>query len=232
MGIKIQVIIPAAGSGTRLKASVAKPLVLLAGKPLVVHSLEVFQKSPVIHSIIVVTRRGLIGRFQALAKRFRISKVVKILAGGATRSDSVYEGLKAVDADTDVVAVHDAARPLLSAEVLSRALQLCRKEPAVIVAVPVKSTVKKADPKNLHVLETLPRDVLWEAQTPQIFRKDILFRAHQARLCCEPTDDAVLVEKMGVRVKILKGDDRNIKVTTRTDLAVAEVLLKLKGKLR
>ena len=141
--------------------------------------------------------------------RGNFKKVKIVTPGGETRSDSVGCGLRCVDPDTDVVMVHDAARPFVTGDMVKRSLQEMEREKAVIVAVPAKSTIKKVDPKNLHVQETLPRDTLWEVQTPQTFRRDILVKAHASQLCCDPTDDAMLVEKMGVRVKVVMGDYKN-----------------------
>ncbi len=224
--MKLQVILVAAGSGMRLKVSKPKPLVLLKGKPLIEHSLKVFQASRPVHSIVLVVHSDLIDVFTKLVEKRNFKKVGMIVAGGATRSDSVQHGLSCIDDDTDVVMVHDAARPFVTEDMIKRSLQALVKDKAAIVAVPAKSTIKKVDPKNLYVLETLPRDTLWEVQTPQTFRKDILVKAHASQLCCDPTDDAMLVEKMGIKVKVVMGDYRNIKVTIVEDLAIAEALLR------
>lgn len=223
--MKLQVILVAAGSGSRLKVSKPKPLVLLKGKPLVEHSLAVFQASRSVNSIVLVVHSDFINDFRKLVEKRNFKKVGMIVAGGETRSDSVGHGLSCVDGDTDVVMVHDAARPFVTEDMIMRSVQAMGKDKAAIVAVPAKSTIKKVDPKNLHVLETLPRDTLWEVQTPQTFRRDILVKAHASELCCDPTDDAMLVEKMGVKVKVVMGDYRNIKVTTKEDLVLAKVLL-------
>lgn len=221
---KVQAIIPAAGVGTRFKSRVAKPLILLNGKPLLFYSLAVFEKSPLVDSVVIAGHPKGLEAIKRVVKKFHFKKVVRVVAGGQTRCGSVANALKAVDQGTQYVVIHDAARPLISDEVLELAIKSCFKEPAVVVAVPVKSTIKKVDPKNLYVQETLVRETLWEIQTPQVFRKEILVKAHRAMACgarCDPTDDAVLVEKIGVKVKIVKGNYRNIKVTTPEDLKVA-----------
>jgi 2-C-methyl-D-erythritol 4-phosphate cytidylyltransferase len=164
--------------------------------------------------------------FKKIVKDGRFKKVNVVIPGGETRSDSVSYGLGAVDKDTHVVMVHDAARPLVTEKMIRDSVTAMDTHKAVIVAVPVKATIKKADPKNLFVTETLLRNTLWEVQTPQSFRRSLLDRAHKAMLCCEPTDDAMLVEKMGVKVKIVPGDYKNIKITTAEDLALAEILLR------
>jgi len=222
---KVQAIIPAAGVGARLKSRVAKPFILLNGKPLLFYSLAVFEKSPLVESVVIAGHPKGLGAIKRLVKKFRFKKVARIVAGGQTRCKSVANALKAIDRGTQYVAVHDAARPFISREALEAAIKTCFKESAVVVAVPVKSTIKKVDPKNLYVQETLIRDTLWEIQTPQIFKKDVLIKAHKVMACCDPTDDAVLVEKIGVKVKIVKGHYHNIKVTTPEDLKIARSFL-------
>lgn len=226
--MKVQAIVVAAGSGTRLKASKPKALVLLRDKPLLWYSLNVFERSRSITSVIVVGHPGHLKAFRRIVDNGRFKKISAIVAGGATRSDSVACGLACVDKDTEIVMVHDAARPMVSEKLVKDSLAVILNQQAAVTAVPVKATIKKADPKNLFVTETLLRNTLWEVQTPQTFRRNLLERAHQAKLCCDPTDDAMLVEKMGIKVKIVPGDYRNIKVTTAEDLALAKMLLKKK----
>ncbi len=224
--MKVQAIIPAAGSGLRLKTKRPKPLVLLKSKPLFIYALRAIGDSPSVESIIVAVAPQRVKIFEELIKKFKLKKIKRVVAGGKTRAESVQNGLKALDRDTDVVIVHDGARPFVTSTLIKQAINLMRTEKAVVVAVPVKSTIKKVDPKNLYVQETLVRDTLWDIQTPQVFKRDVLEEAHRKMLCCEPTDDAVLVEKMGVKVKILKGDYRNIKITTPEDFELAKILQK------
>ncbi len=223
--MKVQAIVPAAGTGTRLKSRQDKPFIFLKGKPLIVHTLSVLEKCSAIESIILVTHARQIKNFQKLIGTYRFLKIKQIVPGGHTRCASVQNGLKALDRDTDVVLVHDGARPLISSELLKASITLMRREQAVVVAVPVKPTIKMVHAKSFYIEKTLPRETLWEAQTPQVFRKDILMKAHAKMLCADPTDDAVLVEQMGIKVKILRGDYTNIKVTTREDLAIVKNLL-------
>lgn len=224
--MKVQVIVVAAGAGTRLKASKPKALVVLNGKPLVWYSLNAFERSKLISSVIVVGHPKYLKDFQKVAGKAHFKKVHAVTPGGETRSDSVARGLMCVEKDTQVVMVHDAARPFVSPNMISDSVDAMQRHEASVVAVPVKATIKKADPKNLFVTETLMRDTLWEVQTPQTFRRNLLDRAHKAMLCCAPTDDAMLVEKMGVKVKILMGDYKNIKITTAEDLALAKLWIR------
>ena len=224
--MKTQIIVPTAGSGTRLKSKTPKPLVLLNGRPLFIYCLETFQSSVKIDSIILVVHPRLVDPFKRLVAKFKISKVKRIVAGGKTRCQSVQNGLKALDADTKIVAIHDGARPLISKDIVERAIKLCEKQKAVVVAVAVKPTIKKVDRKTGNIIETLNRSELWEIQTPQVFDKDLLLKAHQKNKDLNATDDSVLVEKLGVKVKVIEGDYKNIKVTTAEDLVIAKAFLK------
>ena len=227
--MKVQVILVAAGSGTRLKASKPKALVLLNGQPLIWYSLKAFERSKLVSSVIVVAHPDHLASFRKVVDKASFKKVCAITPGGETRSDSVACGLCCVDKNTEVVMVHDAARPLITQKMIMDSLAVMGAQQAAIVAVPVKATIKKADPKNLFVTETLLRETLWEVQTPQTFRRNILDQAHQKKLCCDPTDDAMLVEKMGVKVKVVAGDYKNIKVTTAEDLALAKLFMAKSG---
>ncbi|HBR14900.1 MAG TPA: 2-C-methyl-D-erythritol 4-phosphate cytidylyltransferase [Candidatus Omnitrophica bacterium] len=224
--LKTQAIMPAAGLGTRLQAAVPKPFVLLDGEPIFIHTLKVLAECPGIESIVVVAPPDHLSRFEETIQRCHFQKTVKVVGGGATRTESVFNGLAAVDADTEMVVIHDGARPLIKLSVIEEAVKLCRESGAVVVAVPVKPTIKKVHPASLLVEETLNREELWEAQTPQVFKKEILMKAYEEHGEDPATDDAGLVERLGREVKILRGDYDNIKITTQEDLLIAEVLLK------
>ncbi len=229
--MNVSVIIVAAGRGSRLKAGAPKAFVLLKGRPLIAHSLAVFQTMKVVNGIIVVGHKDHLKRFEALRRNFK--KIRAVVAGGAARADSVKCGLAAVDDNADVVLVHDAARPLINAQMVQRLLTALKKHKAVIAGVPVKATVKQVNAKTLRVERTLQRSLLWEAQTPQGFHKDVLVKAHQQKFKGEAlrpgsgqvTDDAMLVERLGVGVKVVMGDHRNVKITTPEDLSIAEGLI-------
>lgn len=220
---KTQVIIVAGGLGKRLKTKIPKALALLKGKPLVSYSLKVFESHKHIHSIIVVGAKAYLPQFERMAGSFK--KVRAVVTGGAERADSVKCGLNALDADTDIVLVHDAARPCVDAGMIDRLLGSLKNHKAAIVAVPVKATIKKVNAKTMQVEETLRRDLLWDVQTPQGFHKDILVKAHAQKLKVEATDDAMMVEALAVKVKVVMGDYKNIKVTTPEDMAIAKVFL-------
>ncbi len=227
--MKTQVIIPAAGTGTRLKSGAGapgKPLIPLNGKPLLVYSLEIFEKCPLVESIIVVLNEKNIAGFDKMVSQYHLTKVSSVIAGGPTRRESVSNGLKELDEDTKLVVIHDGARPLVSPEVVKKAITLCYDESAVVVGVPVKPTIKRVHPQNMNVEATLDRRLLWEVQTPQVFKRDILVKAHKEIKDTQATDDAVLVEALGKKVKMVEGEYRNIKITTAEDLLTADAFLK------
>ena len=222
--MKTEVIVPAAGLGKRLKSRLPKALVPVGKKPLLVYALEVFEKSSLINSVTIAVPGKYISVFEKAVVRYRLSKVRKIVVGGATRRESVFAGLKALDRNTQAVLIHDAARPFVTEKMLKAAISALKKEKAAIIAVPVKSTIKVADKKDL-VKETPKRETLWEVQTPQAFRKDVILEAHRRVKDKDPSDDALLVERLGVRVKIIPGDYKNIKITTQEDVILAENFL-------
>lgn len=224
--MKTQVIIPAAGSGKRFKSRNPKPLVLLGKKPIIVYALEIFQKCSLIDSIIVVAGRSQLPRFNQILRRYKLSKVKKIIAGGATRRASVLNGLKALDSYIDIVLIHDGARPFVTKEMVHKSIAAAVKNGAAIIAVPVKPTIKQVNPKTLTVTATLKRDTLFEVQTPQVFRKKIILEAHRKNKINNPSDDALLVEKLGKKVQVVEGSYQNIKITTQDDLIFAESILK------
>ncbi len=223
--MKTQVIIPMAGMGVRFKSDIPKPLVMLKDKPIFIHTLEVFEKSCSVDSILVVAHKEKVEEFMAICQQYGLKKIKKIVVGGETRYDSVHNGLQNLDEDTEVVIVHDGARPLVTGDVIAKSIRLCKQYKAVIVAVPMKPTVKRVDIQNMVVEQTLDRSKLWEVQTPQVFKRDVILQAHSQAQDSSATDDAFLVEQMGLKVKVLEGSYRNIKITTQEDLALAEVFV-------
>ncbi len=221
--MRTEVIVVAAGRGQRLNSKVPKALVLLKGKPLIAYCLKVFEDHPGIDGVVIVGVGGFLSQFIRLTRPFK--KVRAVMAGGLKRSDSVKCGLRALSQDTDIVLVHDAARPFVENVMINRLFGALKKNKAAIVGVPVKFTVKKIDRKTLNIQETPARDLLWEAQTPQGFHKDILVKAHAKKFKEEATDDAMMVERMGGRVKMVWGSYRNIKITTPEDINLARQLL-------
>lgn len=225
---KVQAIILVAGMGTRLKSKQPKPFVLLNKKPLFFYALKVLAKSHLIDSIVLVAHKDYLEKFRKLIRVFKFRKVKAVVAGGKVRQQSVFNGLQTIDCDTDIVLVHDGARPFISEAMIKNAVDLCIQKRAVIAAVPVKPTIKRVNLKTKQVVETLRREELWEVQTPQVFEKQLLLKAHQHGKKLQATDDAFLVEQLGVKVSIVQGSYTNIKITTTEDLDLAESLLKQK----
>ena len=225
--MNVQAIIPTAGLGTRFPSYVPKPLLLLKKKPIFVYALETFQKSSLIDSIVLVVPKVYLSEYEKIVKKSKLKKVSQIIAGGATRAESVFNGVKATDEETKIVLIHDGVRPFVTAQMIRESIAACRQHGSAVVAVPVKPTIKKVDPKEHVVEQTLNRDDLWEIQTPQVFKKDILLQAYRKFPDFHVTDEAYLVERLGVKVKVVLGSYKNIKITTPEDLVVAEALRSL-----
>jgi len=221
---KNYVLIPAAGSGSRMGSELPKQYLPLIGKPLIHHTLSVFCAHPAIAGSYVVLNPD-----DADWPRYDNDKVQVLRCGGATRAATVLNGLQAlagVIANDDWVLVHDAARPCLSRELLDRLLAELESDPVGgLLAVPVADTIKRADPYG-RVQSTEPRDGLWRAQTPQMFRYGLLRQALQAMGTDAPTDEAQAVEFLGHAPKLVLGDGHNLKVTYPEDLVMAELILK------
>ena len=228
--MKVQAIIPSAGIGSRLKANVLKPLIVLGGKPIFIYCLEAFEECSLIDSIIIVVNADGMEDFKSAIKKNGLKKIKAVVAGGRERHNSVQNGLKQVDSDTDIVLVHDGARPFVSVSLIEQCIKAAEENEAAIAAVAVKPTIKLVDVEKMTIEQTLDRTKLWDAQTPQAFKKDIIVKAYAHMLKENPTDEASLVEKMGVAVKIVEGSYDNIKITTSEDLKFAEFLVKTRGK--
>jgi len=201
---------------------VNKQLLHLAGRPVIEYSLQALLAVPVA-GVILVTAPGEEQCFARILGDLVPGNQIIIVAGGDSRRDSVRQGLKALPAGVSLVVVHDGARPLVKPGLIRAAIEEARRWGASTLAVPVKDTVKLAGPDNL-VRETLPRELLWQVQTPQVFNLDILLEAHRAAAqdAFESTDDASLVERLGRPVKLVPGDYTNIKITTPDDILLAE----------
>src|SRR3989344_6155230 len=221
----IKAIIAAGGLGTRLKTVHPKPLVMLNGKPLLAYSMEVFDNFHLIDGIIIVTHEYHVLDVEDVVRHYNFKKVQRVIIGGETRSASVYKGLEEAGEKADILVIHDGARPLIKPRTVELAVEQCKLHGAAVVGVRVKPTIKKVDPLNLFVRETLNRSELWEIQTPQAFKREILWEAYAQKWMEDATDDASLVERLGVSVKVVEGDYDNIKITTNEDLVLVEAFL-------
>lgn len=218
-GSTLGVIVVAAGTSQRM-AGINKLFAPLRGKPLLAWSVDTCQRYSLVQQIVLVLNDKDLARGQKLKKERGWSKVTLCL-GGARRQDSVREGLRHMR-DCDWVMIHDGARPFLTPDLIEDGLKIVGEIGAAVAAVPVKDTIKLADSENL-IKETLQRDKLWAAQTPQIFSFDMITRAYE-NLPAEVTDDATAVERLGYTVQLYMGDYKNIKVTTAEDLALAHII--------
>jgi 2-C-methyl-D-erythritol 4-phosphate cytidylyltransferase len=226
--MKTVAIIPAGGSGKRMQGRLSKQYLFVGGKPILVHTLSVFQRSPDIDKIILVVLEEDIRMVrQMIVDSGGISKVRHVLAGGEQRQDSVRNGLAVIGSDVEIVLIHDAVRPFVSDDLIHEAVREAKKHGAVTAGMPVKDTIKRVD-RNGEVLETLDRQVLWMTQTPQAFKRYLIQEAYQKADADQfyGTDDASLVERMGFRVTMIAASYANIKITTPEDLLMAEFLIK------
>ena len=214
-------VIVGAGSSQRLGAD--KVFLPLAGKPLLAWSVDVCQNCELLSQIVIVLNESNLDSGRNLVAERGWSKVVGVCLGGERRQDSVRQGLKELKR-CDWVVIHDGARPFLTLDLIRDGLEAARGTGAATAAVPVKDTIKLGD-DNEMVRETLHRQRLWAVQTPQVFRFDIITRAH-GQVTDEVTDDATLAERLGYEVKLYMGSYQNIKITTPEDLALAEIAVK------
>jgi 2-C-methyl-D-erythritol 4-phosphate cytidylyltransferase/2-C-methyl-D-erythritol 2,4-cyclodiphosphate synthase len=235
--MKTVAIIPAGGAGKRLKNHVAKQYLLLNHVPILVHTLKIFQKSKAIDDIILVLPPDdLVLLRQELIDKYELTKVTAIVAGGKERQDSVRNGLAAIDSSKcDLILVHDAVRPFVTEKMIRQVAAAAKATGAASVGVKAKDTIKEAR-KNNVVTVTIPRQGLWLTQTPQAFKFEIFKKAYKKAYNEKfyGTDDASLVERMGIKVKMIAGSYDNIKITTPEDLVIARALQKNKsgGKMR
>lgn len=217
-------IIAAAGAGTRMASDRPKQFLQLAGRPVIFHTLKVFEECDSIDEVIVVLPAAESAGFLSLAGSFR--KVARVVPGGATRADSVKRGLMAIrSATAEIVAVHDGVRPFVTVDEINNTVAAAKADGAAILVAPVTDTVKEVSDTN--VLRTLDRGTLRRALTPQCFRYELLLEAYQHADVNDPslTDESALVEQLGRPVSIVEGSARNIKITTVEDLAIAEAIL-------
>ncbi len=220
-------VIVAGGSGTRMGGPVAKQYLPLSGIPILARTVARFGACPDVHRIVVVVPKADLETCRRdILPLAGADREIRLAAGGAERQDSVYQGLLAAGPDVDLVAVHDAVRPLVTPEEISRCLALAGEHGACILAAPAADTLKRADAEG-RIRETLDRTHVWLAQTPQAFRYTLLLDAHERarREGFIATDDAALAERLGLPVYITPGSARNLKITTPADLALAEAIL-------
>lgn len=228
--MRVTAIIPAGGYGKRINAGIHKQLIEIAGKPILIHTLEKFQNCDCIDAIIIATAPEIMLEVENLVRQFNIDKVVEVTIGGNERQDSVYNALQMmVYHHTEIVVVHDAVRPFINCEKICEVVSACKETGAAILAVRPKETVKLGD-KDGFVEKTLDRNSLWLVQTPQAFYYSILQQAYKKAYTDSfyGTDDASLVERLGIKAKVVEGLYENIKITTPEDIEFARMILEKK----
>lgn len=225
----IAAIIAAAGQGVRMGNPMAKQFLPVLGKPLIWHTVRAFEDCPDIDHIVLVLPAESVAEAIAEYKGKPFSKLRQIIAGGPNRQTSVRNGLEALPRDTDMIVVHDGVRPLVTSDLIAQTIQCARIAGACIAALPITDTLKRISEKGT-IVHTLSREDLWTAQTPQTFKADLLRRAFSAieNTSFRATDEASILEYLGIPVSVVKGDSTNLKVTTPADLKIVEVLLKEK----
>ena len=219
--MKTAAIIVAAGSGSRFKSDTPKQFLEINGKPVIVHTLELFQAAPSVDKIVLVLSERRMGNVDSSL----FPKLESVVAGGSTRAESVWNGLNAVGEDIEIVAVHDGARPLVTVDEIERTIAKANETGAACLVAPVTDTIKSV--RSGEIAATLDRDKLRRAVTPQVFKREVLRKAFEkADLSESVTDDCFLVEKLGYPIAIVEGNSRNIKITHPEDLILAEALMK------
>ncbi|MCX7966309.1 MAG: 2-C-methyl-D-erythritol 4-phosphate cytidylyltransferase [Syntrophorhabdaceae bacterium] len=230
--MRIIAIVLAGGTGKRMGAPTNKQFLLLDNKPIIAHTLQVFEEcKPVDGVYLVVNQKDLPVIQEEILEQYRFSKVIKLVIGGRLRQDSVKNGLDAIENPCDIVIIHDGARPFITPSFIEKGIYLMEMFDAIIPALPVKDTIKVIS-KEGFVLKTLERDSLWQVQTPQTFKYELIVRAYREGMAKKlyGYDDATFIESIGKKVKVIEGSPYNIKITTPEDLIMARgILSELRG---
>ena len=230
MGSRVSAVVPAGGRGVRMGSGIPKQFLSLGGVPLFIHALRVLNDSAIISEIIVVVPESDREHCEKeVLPSFDLAKISAVVSGGPRRQDSVYNGLLAVDEHSDLILVHDAVRPFLTGSLVGAVVEAASQHGAAIVAIPMRDTVKQVSADQM-VQQTLDREGLWLAQTPQAFQRDLLARAHRWGQThnLDATDDAYLVERLEHPVAIVPGTSDNMKITRPEDLLMGEAILTAK----
>ncbi|MGZ3524807.1 MAG: 2-C-methyl-D-erythritol 4-phosphate cytidylyltransferase [Thermodesulfobacteriota bacterium] len=227
--MKADAVIVSAGKGHRFMEGKKKQFHFLEGRPILAHTLDKFETCPLIRSILlVVGQEDMDYCLKEVVEKFEFKKISQIVPGGKRRQESVKNGIDALPRDVEVVAIHDGVRPFVTKAMIEDSIQSAVRYGAVVLAMPVKETIKMSNPDGT-VLKTLDRESLWQIQTPQTFQINIIKEAYYraTKDAFVATDDASLVERLGVTVHILPGSYTNIKITTPEDLLLANLFLKM-----
>lgn len=225
----VTVLIAAAGMSNRMGCTVNKQFINLGNKPVLVHTMEKFQKSNLIDEIVIIAREDEVEYCKKnIVEKYNFNKVTKVIKGGKERQDSIYNGLMSMNTKTDIIVSHDGARPFVTEKMIRDSIDEAKKVGAAVVGVPVTDTIKMLKDQDGSMIDYTPkRSLLWSAQTPQVFRKEILIEAYEKALNDDVlgTDDSYLVERIGHKVSMVEGSYSNIKLTTPEDIILAESLI-------
>jgi len=232
--MRVDIIVPAGGSGKRMGGTRSKQFIELAGMPILARTLKVFEKIRGIDGVVLVVPLSEIDfAKKEVVERYNLSRVRKVVAGGEERQDSVRNGLSVLERGSaaDLVMIHDAVRPFVTEEQILKSIDECRKHGAVTLGMAVTDTVKEVNEGGI-VGRTVDRGALWLTQTPQTFRRSVIEEAYRRAYedGFRGTDDASLVERIGIRVLMIPGSQENIKITTPRDLEHGEWIVKKRQK--
>jgi 2-C-methyl-D-erythritol 4-phosphate cytidylyltransferase len=230
--MKADAIIVSAGKGQRFMEGKKKQFYLLADRPILAHTLDQFETCPLIRSmLLVVGEEDMNYTLKEIVEKYKYRKIAQIVPGGKRRQDSVRNGIDALAKGVDIVMIHDGVRPFVTRAMIEDSIHSAERFGAVVVAMPVKDTIKMSNPDGT-VLKTLDRESLWQTQTPQTFQAKVIREAYTKakKDGFVGTDDASLVERLGVKVHILPGSYANIKITTPEDLILGHLFLKMKAQ--
>ena len=220
-------VIVAAGKGKRMGTEISKQFLPLCGREILAHTVEVFERAACIRDIVLVTGADALQDVREMTGEYGWKKVIAVTAGGRERQDSVRNGLGEVPAETEIVLIHDGVRPFVTEKILEDSIATALEMGGCVAGVPAKDTIKVCDGDNIAVA-TPDRSTLWQIQTPQTFRRELILKAYKAAEADGfiGTDDASLAEHSGYPVKVIMGSYRNIKITTKEDLLIGEAFLK------
>lgn len=221
-------IIVAAGKSKRMDNKGDKIFFTLGSRPVIAYSLDAFQKCEEINSVILVVRAEKLEAARNMVQLYSFSKVERIVPGGVRRQDSVFNGLKVISEETEIIVVHDGARPLVTPQLITQTINSAKKYGSGVAAIKITDTIKEAKP-NRKVIKTVDRTRLWAVQTPQAFKKEILLKAFEIlqKKRKTVTDESSAVEMIGVKVTLVPSSWTNIKITSPEDLLIANALLRL-----
>ena len=222
--VKTTAIIVAGGVGNRMNSDIPKQFIEVLGKPIIAYTINSLSKCHEIDNIIIVTLSDYLVFCKDVVEEFGFKKVSKIVRGGKTRQESVLNGLKELDDDVDIVVIHDGARPMIDEETISSCIESACEFGCAAVGVKTKDTLKLVNCDGF-IEGTADRENLWQVQTPQVFRKDIIVSVHASADDKTATDDCMLAENAGYKVKMVEGKYENIKITTPQDIYIMKGLL-------